>query len=104
MNTLSKYSNLLSTISLVLTALTGLMAKLLNCTSTGDLTATCTGNDLIPAAYMGYAAVVFAILTLALKAVRPGGFINSWFGQTAVVVPDNKAKPGVVTKSQVMSQ
>ena len=104
MNTISKYTNLLSTISLVLTALTGLMAKLLNCTSTGDLTATCTGNDLIPAAYMGYAAVIFAVLTLAIKSIRPGGFFSSWFGQTAVVVPEAKAKPGVVTPSQVAAK
>jgi len=98
-----KFTNLASTITAVLTVLTGIMSQLLHCTSTGDLAATCTG-DLIPAKYMVIASVVFGILTLILKALRPGGMLASLFGETAVVVPPAKAGPGVVTPSQVASQ
>ena len=43
----------------------------------------------------------FAGLTLLAKLTRPGGILGSLFGSTAVVVPPEKAKPGVVTKDQV---
>ena len=47
--------------------------------------------------------MIFGGVALATKAVRPGGFLNSMFGSTAVVVPESKSGPGVVTKSQVAS-
>lgn len=98
-----KFTNLLSTVTAVLTVITGIMSQLLHCTSTGDMAATCTG-DLLPAKYMVIASMVFGALTLALKAVRPGGILNSMFGETAVVVPAAKSAPGVVTKAQVASK
>lgn len=98
-----RWTNLASTITAVLTIITGIMSQLLHCTSVGDLAATCTG-DLIPAAYMVYASALFGVLTLILKALRPGGMLNSLFGETAVVVPDGKNAPGVVTPSQVASR
>lgn len=101
---LSKYANILSTVSLVLTALTGIMAKLLGCSDTGNLTATCTGGGLLPAAYVGTAAVIFSILSLFAISTRPGGFIASMFGVTVVVVPESKSAPGVVTPAQVASK
>jgi len=98
-----KWTNLVSTITAVLTVITGIMAQLLHCTSTGDLTATCSG-DILPAKYLVIASSIFGILTLILKALRPGGPLNSLFGQTAVVVSDAKNKPGVATVSQVASK
>lgn len=98
-----KWTNLASTITAVLTVLTGIMSQLLHCSSTGDLAATCTG-DILPAKYMVIASSVFGILTLALKSLRPGGFFNSMFGSTAVVVPEAKSAAGVVTPSQVAAQ
>lgn len=98
-----KWTNLASTITAILTVITALMSQLLHCTSTGDLAATCTG-DILPAKYMVIASSVFGILTLALKFIRPGGPTASLFGPTAVVVPDAKSAPGVVTKSQVNSK
>lgn len=98
-----KWTNLASTITAVLTVITGIMAQLLHCTSTGDLAATCTG-DLLPAKYMVLATSAFGILTLVLKSLRPGGILHSLFGETAVVVPEAKAAPGVVTPSQVAAK
>lgn len=98
-----KWTNALGTVTSVLTIITAIMSQLLHCTSTGDLAATCTG-DILPAAYMVYASAVFGVLTLILKAVRPGGMLASMFGQTAVVVPDGKNAPGVVTPAQVASK
>lgn len=98
-----KWTNLASTITALLTVLTGIMSQLLQCTSTGDLAATCTG-DILPAKYMVIASSVFGVLTLVLKAFRPGGFLNSMFGQTAVVVPESKAGVGSVTPSQVAAK
>ena len=98
-----KFTNIASTITAILTVLTGIMSQLLHCTSTGDLAATCSG-DILPAKYMILASTVFGILTLILKAFRPGGMLNSMFGETAVVVPDGKNAPGVVTKAQVAAK
>ena len=98
-----KFTNLASTITAVLTILTGIMSQLLHCTSTGDLASVCTG-DILPASYMLIASSVFGMMTLVLKAMRPGGMQASLFGQTAVVVPDMKSAPGVVTKAQVASK
>ena len=98
-----KFTNLASTITAVLTVLTGIMSQLLHCSSTGDLAATCTG-DILPAKYMVIASSVFGILTLILKAFRPGGLLHSFFGETAVVVPESKAAPGVVTPAQVAAK
>lgn len=98
-----KWTNLASTITAVLTVITGIMSQLLHCTSTGDMAATCTG-DILPAKYMVLATSVFGILTLILKSLRPGGILASLFGETAVVVPDGKNAPGVVTKAQVAAK
>ncbi|CAB5079533.1 hypothetical protein UFOVP143_10 [uncultured Caudovirales phage] len=96
-----KWTNALGTITAVITLLLGAMTSLLHCSSVGGLQATCTG-DILPAAYMGYAGIAFGLLTLVLKAVRPGGFLASLFGQTAVV----SATPsvGTVTPAQVASK
>jgi lysylphosphatidylglycerol synthetase-like protein (DUF2156 family) len=98
-----KWTNLVSTITAVLTAVTGIMATLFHCSSTGDLAATCSG-DILPAKYMVIASSVFGVLTLVLKMFRPGGIFASLFGETAVVVPEAKSAPGVVTPAQVASQ
>lgn len=98
-----KFTNLASTITAVLTIITGIMSQLLSCVSTGDLQAICTG-DLLPAKYMVMASAVFGILTLLLKAFRPGGLFASLFGQTVVVVPQGRSGPGVVTPAQVASK
>lgn len=98
-----KWTNLVSTITAVLTVVTGIMSQLLHCTSTGDLAATCTG-DILPAKYLVIASSVFGVLTLLLKSLRPGGILHSLFGETAVVVPEAKSAPGVVTPSQVASK
>ena len=52
---------------------------------------------------MVFASAGFGVMTLVLKAMRPGGMLASLFGQTAVVVADAKAAPGVVTRAQVAS-
>jgi hypothetical protein len=98
-----KWTNALGTISAVLSFISLAMIQLLHCSSTGDLTAKCE-TDLIPAPWLAYTSMFFLAVTLALKAVRPGGFIASMFGQTAVVVPDSKSGPGVVTKAQVAAK
>lgn len=98
-----KWTNALGTITAVLTIITGIMSQLLHCTSTGDLAATCTG-DILPAKYMVYASAAFGIITLVLKLLRPGGPLASLFGQTAVVVPEAKNAPGVVTPAQVAAK
>ena len=53
---------------------------------------------------MVMASAVFGLLTLLLKAFRPGGVFASLFGETVVVVPDTQSAPGVVTPAQVASK
>jgi len=97
---LSKYANLIGTITAVLAVISGVMSEVLKCTGV-DLTAVCTAPWL--GKYAAIAGMIFGAIAIFTKAVRPGGILNSFFGSTAVVVPDEKAKPGVVTKSQVAS-
>lgn len=97
------WTNPLGTITSILTVVSGVMSQVLGCTpGAGDLAATCTASWL--GSYSAIAALAFGVITLALKTMRPGGFIHSWFGSTAVVVPIDKAGPGTVTKAQVQSQ
>lgn len=95
-------TNLFGTITAILTIVSGIMTQLLGCVTDAAGVTVCT-STLLPAKYTVIAAGVFGILTLILKAMRPGGFLHSLFGQTAVVVPETKAAPGVVTKSQVVN-
>lgn len=96
-------TNLLSTITAILTILTGLMTQLLGCVADAAGAVVCT-SSLFPAKYMAMAAAVFGVLTVISKLFRPGGVLHSLFGQTAVIVPDAKAGAGVVTSSQVAAK
>ena len=91
-------TNLFGTITAILTILSGIMTQLLGCVTDAAGITTCT-STLLPAKYMVIAAGVFGVLTLILKAMRPGGVLHSLFGQTAVVV--DKAGVGTVTPAQV---
>lgn len=96
-------TNIFGTITAILTIVSGIMTQLLGCVADAAGTVVCS-STLFPAKYMVIAAGVFGMLTLVLKAMRPGGFLHSLFGQTAVVVPEAKNGPGVVTPSQVAGQ
>lgn len=98
-----KFTNILGTITAILTILTGLMTQLLGCATDAAGVGVCTGS-LLPAKYMAIATAVFGVLTMIAKLMRPGGALHSLFGETAVVVPDAKAAPGVVTKAQVAAK
>ena len=97
------FTNLFGTLTAILTVLTGIMTQILGCTTDAAGLTVCT-STLLPAKYMAIAASVFGILTLVSKLMRPGGALHSLFGQTAVVVPEAKAKPGVVTPAQVAAK
>lgn len=97
------FTNIFGTVTAILTVLTGVMTQLLGCVTDAAGVTVCT-STLLPAKYMAIAASIFAILTLILKLMRPGGALHSLFGKTAVVVPPAKAGPGVVTPAQVASQ
>lgn len=94
-------TNAFGTITAILTALSAVMAQVLNCT--GDVAATCQAAFLTPA-MAAWAAAGFGVLTLILKLMRPGGALHSLFGATAVVVDASKAGPGTVTRAQVDSR
>lgn len=96
-------TNILGTITAILTILTGLMTQLLGCAVDAVGVTLCTG-DILPAKYMAIASAVFGVLTVIAKLTRPGGALHSLFGATAVVVPEAKSSPGVVTPSQVASR
>lgn len=97
------FTNAAGTVTAILTVLSTVMASVLKCEPVADLTAKCSASFLSPD-LAGYAAAGFAVLTIILKLLRPGGALGSLFGATAVVVPDGKGAPGVVTKAQVASK
>lgn len=96
-------TNAFGTVTAILAVISTTMATVLKCEPVADLSAKCGASFLSPQ-IAGYAAAGFAILTLILKLLRPGGALHSLFGQTAVVVSDVKSAPGVVTQKQVDSK
>ena len=97
------FTNAFGTITAILTVLSTIMASVLKCEPIAELTAKCSASFLSPD-LAGYAAAGFAVRTIILKLLRPGGALGSLFGATAVVVPAAKSGPGVVTKAQVASK
>jgi hypothetical protein len=95
------FTNSFGTISAICIGITGWLAQQ-GCLSTGDLAATCNITWL-PASTMPYITMVFVGLTLVGKLTRPGGWLRSLFGGTAVVVSADSPKAGVgtVTPEQV---
>ena len=95
-------TNAFGTITAILTALTAFLASI-GCTpGATDFAATCV-IPWLPASWTAVVAGIFGVLTLFGKAVRPGGFLHSMFGGTAVIVSANDPKSGVgtVTPEQV---
>lgn len=95
-----KWTNAIGTITAILAVVSAVMTQVLQCTGV-DLTAVCSAPWL--GQYAAIAGMIFGLVAIISKALRPGGILNSMFGSTAVVVPDEKAQPGAVTKSQVAS-
>ncbi len=100
---LSKFTNIFGTITAALAVVLGFMTQVMGCTAVeGALTGTCTAS-WIPASWVAIASGAFGILSLIAKSARPGGFLHSLFGSTAVVVPADSSKSGAgtVTPAQV---
>lgn len=93
----AKYTNLFGTVGSVLAAITIWLGEQ-GCLSTGDFAATCK-VEWLPAAWMPWLTGLFIVLTLVGKLTRPGGWVRSVFGGTAVITPN--AGAGSVTQEQV---
>jgi hypothetical protein len=98
-----KLTNSLGTITGILTALSAFMVSIGCAPGATDFAATCA-VPWLPPAWMPILAGVFGVLTLLGKMLRPGGFLHSMFGGTAVIVPPMAAGPGTVTPNQVASE
>lgn len=99
---LPNLTNALGTITGILTALSAFLVSIGCAPGKTDFAATCSVSWL-PPTWMPILAGAFGVITLVLKAIRPGGFLHSLFGTTAVVVDNSAGAPGVVTKAQVAS-
>lgn len=95
---LPNLTNAFGTITAILTALTAFMASIGCVAGATDFGATCS-IPWLPTTWAPIAAGVFGVLTLLGKMLRPGGFLHSLFGGTAVI----SSTPGVgtVTPEQV---
>lgn len=95
-------TNPLGSVTALIAVILPILASVFGCTSdaVSDLGAKCSASFLSPTLAI-WVTAGFAGLTLLAKLTRPGGIFGSLFGSTAVVVPPEKAKPGVVTKEQV---
>lgn len=99
---LPNLTNAFGTISAISGTITAALMKL-GCTpGATDFAATCT-IPWIPVQYTAYVAILFGALTVIGKLTRPGGFLHSLFGGTAVIVPETSPKSvaGTVTPEQV---
>jgi len=97
-----KLTNSFGTITGILTAISAFMVSIGCAPGATDFAATCA-VPWLPPSWMPILAGVFGVLTLLGKAMRPGGWLHSLFGGTAVIVPATSANsgPGTVTPSQV---
>lgn len=95
--------NLFGTIAAVIAIVMGGMTQILGCSTDAVTNATVCSASWVPPQYAGYAVVIFSGLAIAAKLLRPGGPVAGLFGQTAVVVPDDRPSVGTVTKSSVSS-
>lgn len=98
---LTDFTNAFGTITAVLTAVSGFMVSLGCVPGAIDFAATCA-IPWLPTSLTPIAAGVFGGLTFILKMARPGGFLHSMFGSTAVV--STASGPGTVTPAQVASE
>lgn len=97
-------TNPIGTLSAITAFLVALMTQLGCAPGASDFSATCN-IPFLPGSWMVWAAMLFSGLLLLAKALRPGGFLRSLFGSTAVVVPAESPKSvaGTVTPEQVAS-
>lgn len=95
-------TNAIGTITAIVATLTGLLAALGCAPGASDFSGTCT-IPWLPANWLPYAGMTFGALVLVGKWLRPGGWLHSFFGGTAVIVPENSPKStvGTVTPAQV---
>lgn len=93
-------TNILGTIAAFVAIAISLMTDIAGCSVDAAGVTTCTASWLTPA--MGaYVVMAFSGVQLIAKIIRPGGPLRGLFGSTAVVVPPDEAKVGVVTPNQV---
>jgi hypothetical protein len=97
------FTNAFGTVTAVLTALSAFLVSIGCAAGATDFSATCA-VPWLPPTWMPILAGIFGTLTFVLKLARPGGALASLFGRTAVIVPEAKSAPGVVTKAQVASK
>ena len=96
-------TNAFGTVTGILTAISAFLVSIGCAPGASDFAATCA-VPWLPPGWMPILAGVFGVLTLIGKAVRPGGFLHSMFGGTAVIVPASQSGVGTVTPNQVASQ
>lgn len=98
-------TNAMGTVTAVLAMVIGVL-KTLGCVPGAvDFSATCA-IPWLPAQYLPYAVGLTGLVVFLAKITRPGGFLRSLLGDTAVVVPETSPKsgPGTVTPEQVASK
>lgn len=93
-------TNILGTIAAIVAIGGSLLTDVAGCTVDAAGVTTCTASWLTPK-LAAYAIMLFSGIQLVSKMIRPGGPLRGLFGSTAVVVPTEEAKPGVVTPGQV---
>lgn len=106
---ITNLTNAVGTLTAFLTVLTGLLTSLGCAPTTMDFTATCA-IPWLPQQWLGYVTIaaggIFGVSAILLKLTRPGGWLHSLFGSTAVVVPAANANSGIgtVTPTQVATK
>lgn len=93
-------TNILGTVAAVVAIAMSLMTDIAGCTVDTAGVTTCAASWLTPK-MAAYAVMLFSGIQLLAKMTRPGGMLRGLFGATAVVVPKDEAKTGVVTEAQV---
>lgn len=93
-------TNILGTVAAFVAIAVSLMTDIAGCSVDALGVTTCKAAWLTPA--MGaYAVMLFSGIQLISKMIRPGGPLRGLFGTTAVMVPPDQAKAGVVTQAQI---
>lgn len=106
---ITNLTNAVGTLVAIMSFLTGLLTSLGCAPGGSDFAATCS-IPWLPEQWLGYVTIaaggIFGLSSILLKLSRPGGWLHSLFGSTAVVLSDSNPNsgPGTATPEHVAAK
>lgn len=102
---ITNLTNAFGTVTAVLAMLMGFLTSIGCAPGAVDFSATCS-IPWLPEQWLPYAGGLTGIVAFIMKLSRPGGWLHSLFGSTAVMLPENhpNSGPGTATPEHVAAK